>query len=212
MGLSIRVDSKGIDKLLQWTTVLKGQLPFASSRAINDTAKQAVKDLNQSTTKYFDRPTAFTQRGYKVTSYSRKTDLTAELNLHPVQGQYLTPSIAGGVRPQRPSERRLDASPAWRPGLDASTSKASGNMSKAQLIKALKGGGPYFTVPQAQGKLLPGIYQRMAGRRVKSILLFNKLPTIPRRWPIRRVLEQSVQTNWAGLLNKRMQEALKSAR
>jgi len=212
MDIRVDIDASGINKALQWTAAIQGQLPFAASRALNDAAKQAAKDLNQSTAQYFDRPTAFTQRGYKVSRYSNKKDLSAEINLNPIQASYLTPSIRGGVRPQRPSERKLGAAPAWRPGLDASTSKKSGNMSKAQLIAALKGGDRYFTVTQPKGKLLPGIYQRMAKRSIKSILLFNKLPNIKRRWPITQVLERSVRANWAAMINQRMQESLNSAK
>jgi hypothetical protein len=208
------VDSSGIDQALAWVAYVHGQIPFAASRALNDVAKQAAADLNNSTGKYFDRPTRFTQRGYYVSRYSSKTDLTVELDLRPIQRSYLLPSIQGGIRPQRPSERRLGIAPAWRPGRDATISNATGNISKAQAIKALKGGAVYFTIKDRRGKLGPGIYERRGRKQkeVRSILRFNNLPNIPRRWPIERIARESVNASWAGLMNRRMAEALATAR
>lgn len=212
---TIGVDTSGIDQALAWVAYVHGQIPFAASRALNDVAKQAAADLNTSTGKYFDRPTRFTQRGYYVSRYSSKTDLTVELDLRPIQRSYLLPSIQGGIRPQRPSERRLNIAPAWRPGRDATISSATGNISRAQAIKALKSGNTYFTIESRRGKLGPGIYERKGRKRqqgVRSILRFQNLPHIPRRWPIERIARESVNASWADLMNRRMAEALATAR
>jgi hypothetical protein len=183
-------------------------MPYAISRALNDAAKEAVKDLNASTSSYFDRPTKFTQRGYTVTGYSNKTNLTATLNLRPLQARYLVPSIKGGIRPQRPSERKAPGISAWRPGLDAKLN-ASGNISKAHAVKALQGGPGLFRLNTAQGKLKPGVYQRMAKGKIKNILSFNALPNISRRWPIDQVAGKSIGAYLPGRLNYWMEQALK---
>jgi hypothetical protein len=212
MGINISIDASGISKMRLALAELQGQLPYAASRALNDAAKQMAADLNKSTNQYFDRPTRFTQNAYRVSSRSSKTNLVAEIRPKSIQERYLLPSIRGGVRPQRPSERRLGgASPAWRPGLDARLN-ASGNMSKAAAVKALKGGPDLFTLRDRQGKLRPGVYQRMKGKGVKSILAFNKLPNIPRRWPIERIARESIGKSWAPLINRYLAEALRTAR
>jgi hypothetical protein len=211
-AINLSIDASGINKAQSWLTQLQGQMPYAASRALNDSAKKAVEALNQSTNQYFDRPTRFTQSGYRVSSFSNKANLTAELNPKPIQARYLTPSIVGGVRPQRPSERRLGGiATAWSPGSDARRN-ANGNMSKAALIKALQGGGSFFTVKAQQGKLRPGIYQRINRGAVKSILSFNRLPSIPKRWPVERIAMASLNASWAPLMNKYMEEALRTAR
>lgn len=212
MDIKLSIDSSGINKAQKWLAEIQGQLPYAASRALNDVAKRAAADLNASTPKYFDRPTAFTRNSYRVSSFSNKRNLVAEIAPRPIQARYLTPSIVGGVRPQRPSERRLGGlTPAWAPGRDARLN-ASGNMSKAALVKALKGGGNYFTVKNQRGKLRPGIYQRMKAGAIKQVLSFGRLPTIPKRWPVERIANASISSNWPAALNKRMAEALSSAR
>ena len=216
-GISLSIDASGINKAQAWLAQIQGQMPYAASRALNDAAKKVAEDLNKSTTQYFDRPTRFTQNAYRVSSRSNKTNLTAEIRPKSIQERYLLPSIRGGVRPQRPSERRLGGiSPAWRPGRDARLN-ASGNMSKAAVIKAIKGGDPYFRLGEQRGKLRPGIYQRMGSGtmrryKVKSILSFNKLPNIPRRWPIERIARGSLNASWTPLINRYLAEAIKTAR
>ena len=215
-SIRLDIDSSGLSKAQAWLAGVQNQMPFAASRALNEVAKGAAKDLNRSTTQYFDRPTQFTQRAYRVSRFSNKRDLTAELAPQQIQERYLLPSIQGGVRPQRPSERRLTAAPAWRPGRGARLN-ASGNMSRAAAVKALKGGPDTFTVDKRKGKLRPGVYRRigsgkMRRYRVESLLLFNQLPNIPRRWPIQKITQESVRGTWGPALQRYVTEALRTAR
>jgi hypothetical protein len=215
-SIRLDIDSSGLNKAQAWLAGIQNQMPFAASRALNEVAKGGVKDLNESTNKYFDRPTQFTQRAYRVSRFSNKRNLTAELAPQQIQERYLLPSIQGGVRPQRPSERRLTAAPAWRPGRKARLN-ASGNMSKAAAVKALKGGPDTFMLDKRRGKLRPGVYRRIgSGRmrryRVESLILFNQLPNIPKRWPIRQVTQESVSRTWGPALQRYVAEALKTAR
>jgi hypothetical protein len=209
MEINVSIDSKQLNKATHWLAEISGQMPYATSRALNDAAKEAVKDLNASTTTYFDRPTPFTQKGYTVTGYSSKKDLKATLNLKPLQAKYLLPSIKGGVRPQRPSERKASGVAAYSPGLDVKLN-ASGNMSKAQAVAALKGGGTFFTVKQQKGKLKPGVYQRMAKGKIRNILGFNALPAVKQRWPLDRVVGKSVTRHLPSRLNYWMDQVLKA--
>ncbi len=215
-NIRLDIDSSGLSKAQAWLAGIQNQMPFAASRALNEVAKGGVKDLNKSTNKYFDRPTQFTQRAYKVSRFSNKRNLTAELAPQQIQERYLLPSIRGGVRPQRPSERRLTAAPAWRPGRGARLN-ASGNMSKAAAVKALKGGPDTFMLDKRRGKLRPGVYRRIgSGRmrryRVESLLLFNQLPNVPKRWPIQKITQESVSRTWGPALERYVTEALKTAR
>jgi hypothetical protein len=207
-NIQVGIDSKDLNKAVLWLAAIQGQLPYATSRALNDAAKEAVKDLNASTTQYFDRPTAFTKRGYSVTGYSNKSNLEATLDIRPIQAAYLIPSIVGGVRPQRPSERKTPGIAAWRPGSNAKLN-ASGNISKAQAVKALKGGAAFFSLRDQRGKLGPGIYQRMAKGKIRNVLRFNALPNIKRRWPVDRIANKSVSRYLPGRLNYWMEQAIK---
>lgn len=209
MVINASINADGISKAAVWAGALTGQIEYAASRALNDAAKAASDDLNRSTTTYFDRPTLFTTRGYYVSRYSNKRSLEAELNLRPIQARYLTPSIVGGVRPQRPSERKAQGIAAWRPGRSARISQATGNISKAEATKALQGGPNYFRLDKRQGKLRPGIYRRMAGGAIKNILAFNALPNIPKRWPVERIADDSIAKHWPGRLNYWIERAMK---
>ena len=216
-GIQISVDMSGINKAQAWLAQIQGQMPYAASRALNDAAKKVAEDLNESTSQYFDRPTRFTQNAYRVSSRSSKANLVAEVRPKPIQERYLLPSIRGGIRPQRPSERRLGGiAEAYSPGINARLN-ASGNMSKVAVVKALKGGDPYFRLDEQRGKLRPGIYQRMGSGRmrrykVNSILSFNQLPNIPRRWPIDRITRGSLNASWTPLINRYLAEALRTAK
>jgi len=211
-GIQISIDASGINKAQAWLAQIQGQMPYAASRALNDAAKQVADDLNKSTNQYFDRPTRFTQNAYRVSSRSSKTNLVAEVRPKSIQERYLLPSIRGGVRPQRPSENRLNGiAEAYRPGRDARLN-ASGNLSKAAAVKALNGGGDLFTLRDKRGKLRPGVFQRMKNKGIKSILSFNKLPNIPRRWPIERIARDSLNASWTPLINRYLAEALRTAR
>jgi len=206
--IRFEVDTSELDKMQAWLTKLQGQLPYATSRALNDTARAMAADLNRSTLNYFDRPTPFTQKGYAVTRWSSKADPTAELNLKPIQRRYLIPSIYGGVRPQRPSEQRIGAiyNQAWRPGVDAKLNRF-GNVPKATAVAALSGtSGRFFRVDQQKGKLWPGVYQRMAKGKVKNVLSFGKLPTIPQRWPVEAIARESLGRHWPVNLSKWLTE------
>jgi hypothetical protein len=213
-AIRIEVDARELSKMSAWVAGLQRQLPYASSRALNDTARQAAADLNRSTSSYFRRPTPFTQRSYQVSKWSRKDDLSAELTLRPIQASYLVPSIQGGIRPQRPSEMRLGlaGNQAWRPGVDARLN-SYGNIPKTALVAALRGasgqGGRsrFFQLDQSRGRLWPGVYQRMPGGKVQNVLSFGSLPTIPQRWPVERIARESVGRNWPVNLSRWLDSA-----
>ena len=226
-SIRIEVDTRGLSKMSAWVAGLQRQLPYAASRALNDTARQAAADLNKSTTRYFQRPVAMTQRAYGVSRWSTKTDLSAELNLKPIQARYLLPSIRGGVRGQKPSERKIEdrygpllarkrrttagtAVPlsqlAWRPGAGARLNQ-SGNIPRTSLVAALRGGGRYFQLTQARGSLLPGIYERKGRIDVRSVLSFGRLPTMRAQWPVERIARESIGRNWPVNLSRWLEEA-----
>ena len=56
MVVRIEVDTREVSKLSAWVAGLQRQLPYASSRALNDTARQAAADLNRSTGKTLTSP------------------------------------------------------------------------------------------------------------------------------------------------------------
>jgi len=74
------------------------QVPYAVKEAINATAKLAVAAENQALQTEVDRPTPFTQKTFKVTSWATKSSLTGVVDAQSIQAAYLFPMATGGMQ------------------------------------------------------------------------------------------------------------------
>ena len=70
VGISVSADVKKAKK--QLSRIQRKQIPFALSRAINDSLEDAKKAEMGAIRNYIDRPTPWTMRGFKV-NRSHKT-------------------------------------------------------------------------------------------------------------------------------------------
>ncbi|NYT38882.1 hypothetical protein ERD78_18805 [Allopusillimonas soli] len=121
------------------------QIPFATSRALNSTAKQVKSALDQAILRDFDRPTPYTQRALRI-NYATKAKLQAYVGFRDSAGkgvsanQYLWAQVHGGTRRAKRSEQALAkvGLPGGYvvPGAGAQLD-AYGNMSRGQLVKLL---------------------------------------------------------------------------
>lgn len=91
----ITVDSKAFDQAMK--LLVQKQMPFAASKAINDTAKDAQNAVRAQMQKKLDRPTPFTLNATGV-KRATKTRLKATIFIKDIQAQYLQYQIAGGTR------------------------------------------------------------------------------------------------------------------
>lgn len=73
----------------------KEQVPFAASRAINNTLKLVKRAEEAALDKYLDRPTPFTKKAYRI-KFSNKRNLSGALFAMPIQNRYLAPQVFGG--------------------------------------------------------------------------------------------------------------------
>jgi hypothetical protein len=73
------------------------QLPYAASRALNDVAAAAKRQVTDDLPRIFDRPTPFTQNALG-TSSATKSNLQSAVFVKRIQGQYLLPEEIGGER------------------------------------------------------------------------------------------------------------------
>jgi|WetSurMetagenome_2_1015567.scaffolds.fasta_scaffold372341_1 hypothetical protein len=163
--IDVQVDIRAATRWLD--DVQRKQIPFALSKAINDTAKEVQEGLSKEMS-VFDRPKPATVKGTFV-KRSNKTNLEAIIGLKTRdQGtptsEYLHAQINPGTRADKRSEillQRAGILPAGyqtRPGSGARLD-AYGNMSRGQIVQILS----YF---QAFG----GISEsgRFKGRTTKS--------------------------------------------
>lgn len=73
------------------------QLPYATARALTETARAVQKAVTSELPSIFDRPTPFTMRGLAIKP-ARKADLTAEVFVKDIQARYLKLEETGGTR------------------------------------------------------------------------------------------------------------------
>ena len=140
----MRVDNEQATRAL--TDIQRRQIPFATSVALNNTAKDVQESLT-SAMSVFDRPKSVTRKGTYL-KRSTKSSLTAEVGLKsraagsvPV-AEYLAANIEGSGRVDKRSETLLrnagilPAGMQTRPGPDARLD-AYGNMSRGQIVQIL---------------------------------------------------------------------------
>ena len=94
VGINVSADVKKAKK--QLSRIQKKQIPFALSRAINDSLEDAERAEKGAIRNYIDRPTPWAMRGFKV-NRSHKTRLRGSLEIQPSQWSYLKYQIEGGT-------------------------------------------------------------------------------------------------------------------
>lgn len=131
-----------IDKIVQ------KQLPFAISKAINDTAPLVVKGLKEEMVRVFDNPTPYTINSVIFLKRATKQDQTAKIIIKDFTGKgtppvkFLKPQIFGGNRNAKSSEVQmrekgiLKDDMYWVPGKGVRLN-SYGNITGAQMVKIL---------------------------------------------------------------------------
>lgn len=85
--------------------LFRSQVPFATAKALTDTARKVAAEMPARVLQDLDKPTAFTQRGFYSTP-ARKDNLEAVVGVKDRQAEYLRWQIEGGERaPSRLAQR-----------------------------------------------------------------------------------------------------------
>lgn len=166
------------------------QVPFATAKALTDTAKEAQLALTSAIATVFDRPTPFTQRAIGIT-IARKTTLTARIFIKDIQAQYLGLEVTGGTR--RPKARAL-VIPSKQLPLNQ-----YGNIPQGK-IKALLARADTFS---GTVRGVPGIWQRTR-TGLKLLVLWEPTAKYRKRFPfyeiVQRVIRQRIDANFKSAL------------
>lgn len=219
MAISLSVDTKDINKLQLALATIKGQLPFAASVALNNTAFQVKQAMKPATTQYFSNPTPFTQNAFRYTR-SSKTDLIATVYADPSR-KYLPTEIRGGTRRVKSYEAFLRglSNGALPPGKLIPTSltlNAAGNPKKALFaqiqskLSTTDQGGFFIGTPKGTGRA-PGVYRRSRGQLYPYFLTADE-PRYQPRFPMERIGTDIARRVFPSELNKALTRALNSAR
>lgn len=186
--ITVQVDTRDTTRWLN--DVQRKQIPFATSVALNKTARLAQDGIKAEMKRVLDRPKPYTLGGTFV-SNSTKHKLTAIVGLKdkaasgPAPAAYLGALVGGGQRTEKAMERALQsvgALPAGMRAMPAAGAKLDryGNMNRAQFkemvgalkssMRTFKGKGKrmhaagYFVAAAGRSQtrhLPPGIYYRI---------------------------------------------------
>jgi hypothetical protein len=195
LTISVKLDLKKLNKGLDEIT--RKQVPFATAAALTDTARQGRKVVQRVMPRYLDRPTPFTVRGV-LFERATKTRLASSVFIREEVWKYLKYQVDGGVR----SGKGFIAVPARARKLNA-----YGNIpgKRTGLVK----GGAYIA---KRGDTL-GVWKKPDRKgRSPLLVLFTSQAVYRPRFPFRRIVRRVVAKHFVKLWNKRMVQALRTAR
>ena len=224
MGLELTIDQdfKRFDRFIN---NYRDQLPFATSKAINDTAsnKQGgdIKTaLNKGTISAFNKPVKFTQNAFKV-KRSTKRNLVAHIFAVDEEGKdrarYLRFGVKGGTRPAKGYERYFS-------GLanDGTTEtyflpvKAKidgfGNVTRATLKRIstdVQSNKAFIGTPRNSGRRA-GIYERKDDKLITQFITVSSKPSYTGRFNIENIAEKVIQRRFNEYFNKAMKKAIET--
>ena len=227
MAIQLTID-QDLSKATAFTKAVQKQLPFATSVALNDTAFEARKALNQGTKGAFNLPVKFTQSAFLVQK-SKKRELVATVYAQDKKGKdrarYLRFGIQGGTRPQKgmdvffergvPNDGTIPSGAYFMPTGLVKTN-AAGNVTQATLRRISKGisgaarGGFFIGTPRG-GNRPPGIYRRSREQLFPYFIATTDRPDYTGRFNIEsigaKVIERRFGINFQAAINKAISTA-----
>lgn len=194
--ISVTSDLKHLERRL--TNIEKKQLPFATARALTNTAKLVQQDEIKQLEKDIDRPTPFTKRAFYVRS-AKKKHLVATVGIKEIQANYLGLQIQGGT--QRPKGKAL-VQPA-----NIRLNKY-GNLTKGKIKKLLA----KTNVFSANINGTAGIWQRDKKGRLKLLIRYKERQQHTKRFQFYETGLKSARRNFFSEFKKSFDAAIKTAR
>lgn len=217
--IDIKVDSSGIDKARLFVAQINNQLPFATSVALNQTARDVQQALKQQTTQSFVNPVAYTRNAFRYTK-STKASLVAEV-FPDKSRRYFPTEIFGGTRRGKKYEgfiRGLSngALPRGRMVPTKVAINAAGNPKRSLFGQISTGlsttsrGGFFIGTPRGDGRA-PGVYRRSREKLIPYFLVVDE-PKYEARFPMERIGNQAAARVFPSHLSNAIDRAMKSAR
>lgn len=196
MQVSVASNIKQVKK--QLTAIQKKQIPFAASLAINDVAFQGRKTEAMAMRRYVDRPTPFSQKGFKVTRANKST-MKGSIEVMPNRWKYIKHVVLGGAatRPGAghaiPINRALENKYGSLP-----RNKARNLLRQKQHFAITKNGKDY-------------IFKRQ-GKSIQAQLHFERTTKHKAKYPLWKMTKAMIARDFPKSFNKRMAYALRTAR
>lgn len=196
MLFSISSDLRQLEKDL--SDIEKKQIPFAASRAINETAEIVKEELIEQLDKDLDRPTPFTKRGFYIRR-SSKRDLTAIVGIKDIQAEYLGLQIEGGREKPKgfalitPVNIRLNK---------------YGNLTKGKVKELLEKPGVFSGTVGGVG----GIWQKNKRGQLKLLIKYKKEQQYKKRYQFYETAEATAGKHVLKRLRLSLDYALRTAK
>lgn len=237
--MPIAIESNLEDFLSKGLGRVASQLPFAVSRAVNDTGADVLAMLPRLMEEVFDRPTPYA-RGAFTLYRGDKADPVATVMRKPdaLRRRFLEVEAQGGPRGLKGFERRMDmlaeqatgVAGAYAVPARAAQLDGYGNWSSAQRNRVLSdlritgdaatyaskasrkrsGRQSVYFVPK--NAKTPGVYKRV-GKRITLILLFVRwAPTYAARFPMQERSAELARKRFPVHMQERLAQAMSSAR
>lgn len=195
--VSVQADVKGATRWLN--SVQRRQIPFATSKALNDTAFEARKNLQKGIARDLDRPTPFTQKGFRV-HRAKKSRLEAIVEIEQKRWEYLKFQVEGGTR--RPKSRVIIIGQGRRnqygntPGFRRLRSRLLAQ--KTTFEGTING--------------TAGIWRRHRNGRLELLARYVNQASYQRRFRFRERVEKTVRARFPTHFARSLQRALATAR
>jgi len=98
MTLNVSIESNIKEVTKKLNRFQKKQVPFVVADSINEVSVKAVNAMRSQLAKKLDRPTMFTKKGVQLKFKARPKDLSALIQIPPIQSKYLEKQIEGGMK------------------------------------------------------------------------------------------------------------------
>lgn len=223
MQIDIRSDIKELTRSLN--RIQRKQIPFATSKALNATAFDVRKTLQDALDIHLDNPTAYTKRGVQVEK-STKRNLVAKVGFRSrkfgrgqgkvTQAEYMKRQIKGGTRLPQGQAIPVPVPKNMRPN-------KFGNIPRGKIDRLLADKDKYFSGTPKGAKGGAGIWQRMPanskraksknkGGRVRMVIAWEPKAQYSPRFPFRQIVTKTVRTNFRLRFDTSIKKALATAR
>jgi hypothetical protein len=219
--ITIKVDSRGVNRAQAFVAAYRNQLPFATSVALNQTARDVQLALKSETTRSFTAPVAFTKSAFRYKK-SSKLSLVAEVFPSPDR-PYFDPQTFGGQRRWKAYEGFIRglAGGNLPPGKLIPTKlaqNAAGNPKRSLFgqiesnLSTTDQGGFMIGTPRGARARAPGVYRRSRGRLFPYFLVSDSEPTYQPRFPFEQLGNATVRRVFPTNLSAAVDRAIASAR
>ena len=226
MGIELTID-EDLNAFSIFNTTAYKQLPFATSVAVNETAKQMRLSFNKGTN-VFDRPNKFTQSAFRNT-FSNKNKLVAHVFAIDKQGadrsRYLRYATKGGGRVPKGFELFFGGlkddgtipSNAYFMPTGLIRKDAYGNISRGTIKRITKGinnnkKGYFVGTPRNNSKFNAGVYQRDKGKLKPIFIATTSKPRYNKMFDLERIGNKVVERKFNTFLGIAIDKAVATAR